>query len=56
MLVLYLRIAKERSRGKDGFEMDGERYRSLSAIARKLMNGTSVNGFLFFGLLKQERK
>ena len=40
----------------DGFEMDGERYRSLSAIAKKLMGGTSVNGFLFFGLLKQEKK
>ncbi|MBI4564445.1 MAG: DUF2924 domain-containing protein [Planctomycetes bacterium] len=40
---------------EDGFEMDGERFRSLSAIAKKLMGGTSVNGFLFFGLLKQEK-
>ena len=35
----------------DGFVHDGVRYRSLSAIARKLMGGTSINGYGFFGLL-----
>ena len=38
----------------DGFTHDGTRYRSLSAIARKLLGGTSVNGFGFFGLLAKE--
>ena len=33
----------------DGFEYEGERYRSLSAIA-KVVTGTHVNGFLFFQL------
>jgi len=32
-----------------GFDLDGERYRSLSAIAKKV-TGTHVNGFRFFGL------
>jgi hypothetical protein len=32
-----------------GFDYDGERYRSLSAIAKKV-TGTHVNGFRFFGL------
>ncbi|MDL1951780.1 DUF2924 domain-containing protein, partial [Acidobacteria bacterium ACD] len=31
----------------DGFEYRGERYRSLSAIARRI-TGTPWNGFLFF--------
>ena len=31
----------------DGFEFDGEIYRSLSAIAREV-TGTKWNGFLFF--------
>jgi hypothetical protein len=31
----------------DGFEYQGDRYRSLSAIARKI-TGTPWNGFLFF--------
>ena len=34
----------------DGFEFEGTRYRSLSAIARKIAGGTSWNGYLFFGL------
>lgn len=34
----------------DGFEFEGTRYRSLSAIARKV-TGTPWNGFLFFGLI-----
>ena len=33
----------------DGFEHDGTRYRSLSAIA-KAITGTQWNGLLFFGL------
>lgn len=33
----------------DGFEYLGERYRSLSAVA-KAITGTHVNGFRFFGL------
>jgi hypothetical protein len=33
----------------DGFEHDGTRYRSLSAIA-KAVTGTQWNGLLFFGL------
>ena len=38
----------------EGFEFDGTRYRSLSAIARKLMGGTSINGYGFFGLFAKE--
>jgi len=33
----------------DGFEYDGERYKSLSAVA-KMITGSHVNGFRFFGL------
>jgi len=33
----------------DGFEHDGERYRSLSAVA-KTITGQHINGFRFFGL------
>jgi hypothetical protein len=33
----------------DGFEYDGERYRSLSAVA-KAVTGSHCNGFRFFGL------
>jgi hypothetical protein len=33
----------------DGFEYDGERYRSLSAVA-KAITGSHMNGFRFFGL------
>jgi hypothetical protein len=33
----------------DGFEYEGERYRTLSAVARKI-TGTHVNGFRFFNL------
>lgn len=33
----------------DGFEYAGERFRSLSAVA-KAITGTHVNGFRFFGL------
>jgi hypothetical protein len=33
----------------DGFEFEGRRYRSLSAIAKEV-TGTNWNGFSFFGL------
>jgi hypothetical protein len=37
----------------DGFEYAGERYRSLSAIARRI-TGTPWNGFTFFGLAGED--
>jgi hypothetical protein len=37
-----------------GFEYDGNRFASLSAIAGKI-TGTKWNGFLFFGLTKESR-
>ncbi|MBU1700158.1 MAG: DUF2924 domain-containing protein [Candidatus Eisenbacteria bacterium] len=36
----------------EGFEYEGEVYRSLSALARKV-TGTRWNGFLFFGIAKR---
>lgn len=33
----------------DGFEYDGQRYKSLSAVA-KVVSGSHCNGFRFFGL------
>lgn len=33
----------------DGFEYEGERFRSLTAVA-KLVTGSHINGFRFFGL------
>jgi hypothetical protein len=38
---------------EDGFEFDGEIYRSLSAIAQEA-TGTKWNGFLFFNLMSTE--
>jgi hypothetical protein len=38
---------------EDGFEFDGEIYRSLSAIAQEA-TGTKWNGFLFFNLTAEE--
>ena len=35
-----------------GFEFKGERYGSLSAIA-KSVTGSHMNGYRFFGLLKE---
>jgi len=35
----------------DGFEYDGQRFRSLSAVA-KAISGSHCNGFRFFGLLE----
>ncbi len=37
----------------DGFEYEGERYRSLSAIA-KAVTGSHMNGFLFFQLWRDQ--
>jgi hypothetical protein len=36
----------------DGFEFKGERYGSLSAIA-KAVTGSHMNGYRFFGLVKE---
>ena len=36
----------------DGFEYDGRRFASLSAVAKEI-TGTKWNGFLFFGLIKE---
>ena len=33
----------------DGFEFEGERYGSLTAVA-KAITGSHMNGFRFFGL------
>ncbi|MCP4680066.1 MAG: DUF2924 domain-containing protein [Deltaproteobacteria bacterium] len=40
---------------KDGFEYDGVRYQSLSAVAKKV-TGTEWNGFRFFGLTKTKER
>jgi len=37
----------------DGLECAGEKYRSLSAVA-KAITGSHVNGFAFFGLAKED--
>jgi Protein of unknown function (DUF2924) len=37
----------------DGFLFEGERFKSLSAVARKI-TGSAWNGYLFFGLTKKE--
>ena len=39
---------------KDGFELGGQRYKSLSAVARAI-TGTRWNGYRFFGLREQNR-
>ena len=36
----------------DGFLFEGERFKSLSAVARRI-TGSAWNGFLFFGLTKK---
>jgi hypothetical protein len=40
----------------DGFEFEGARWRSLSAIARKIAGGTSWNGLLFFRLIPYAKR
>ena len=37
----------------EGFEFEGRRYRSLSAIAGEI-TGTKWNGYLFFGLTEKK--
>jgi hypothetical protein len=37
----------------DGFEYEGQRFRSLSAIA-KAVTGTHINGYLFFRLWRDQ--
>ena len=39
--------------GADGFEVEGKRYRSLSAAASEILGGVAVNGFLWWGLIKR---
>ena len=39
---------------KEGFEWDGRRYKSLSAVARAI-SGTRWNGYRFFGLRERKR-
>jgi hypothetical protein len=39
----------------DGFEYEGQLYKSLSAIA-KAVTGSHWNGYLFFGLKVSARK
>jgi Protein of unknown function (DUF2924) len=39
----------------DGFEYDGRRFASLTAIAKEI-TGTKWNGFLFFGLAKESKR
>ena len=39
---------------KDGFEWGGQRYKSLSAVARAI-TGTRWNGYRFFGLREWKR-
>jgi Protein of unknown function (DUF2924) len=39
----------------EGFEYDGHRFVSLSAIAKDI-TGTKWNGFLFFGLTKERKR
>lgn len=39
---------------KDGFDWNGRRYKSLSAIAKSI-TGTNWNGYRFFGLRAAER-
>lgn len=38
----------------DGFEFEGNRFRSLSAIAKRV-TGAHWNGYLFFGITRQEK-
>jgi hypothetical protein len=39
---------------KEGFEWGGQRYKSLSAVARAI-TGTRWNGYRFFGLRERKR-
>jgi hypothetical protein len=37
--------------GNGSFEFEGEAFKSLSAVAKRV-SGSHTNGFLFFGLTK----
>ena len=39
---------------REGFDWDGQRYKSLSAVARAI-TGTRWNGYRFFGLRERKR-
>lgn len=39
----------------EGFEYDGRRFSSLSAVAKEI-TGTRWNGFVFFGLAKEHKR
>ena len=41
---------------EEGFRWEGEEYRSLSALARKVTGAASINGFLFFKLTEPKAK
>jgi len=45
-------VAHEVTIYADGFDYAGERFKTLSAIAKHI-TGTPWNGFLFFGLKKR---
>jgi hypothetical protein len=45
-------VAHEVTVCAEGFEYEGERHKTLSAIAKQI-TGTRWNGFLFFGLKKR---
>ena len=55
-------VLSRRYKGRDvtvrvlesGFEFEGRRFRSLTAVA-KAVTGAHWNGLLFFGLVRQER-
>jgi hypothetical protein len=40
---------------KEGFDWGGQRYKSLSAVAREI-SGTRWNGYRFFGLRERKRE
>jgi hypothetical protein len=40
---------------RDGYEFEGRKYKSLSAIAREI-TGTRWNGYRFFGLRETQRR
>ena len=39
----------------EGFEFDGEKYTSLSALAKKITGAGSINGLLFFKLTEPKK-
>jgi hypothetical protein len=39
----------------DGFEFEGQKYKSLSAVA-KAITGAHWNGYHFFGLRRSEKE